>query len=78
MGMLRVVIVSMIAVAAVAIGSPAAHAVSPQNPYRSFNLSGVNYGSMQWERAQQQGKRSRPTSTTPGRTSSRSGRLRRR
>ena len=22
-------------------------AISPQNPYRSFNISGVNYGSMQ-------------------------------
>ncbi|MBM4021790.1 MAG: hypothetical protein FJ284_06035 [Planctomycetes bacterium] len=32
-----------------------AHAVSPQNPYRSFNLSGINYGSMQWERARRQG-----------------------
>ena len=24
--------------------------ISYNNPYRSFNLSGVNYGSMQWER----------------------------
>ena len=29
-------------------------AVSPRNPYRSFNLSGVNYGSMRWERTQRQ------------------------
>lgn len=76
MSMLRFVIVVVIAVAGVAIGSPAAHAVSPRNPYRTFNLSGVNYGSMQWERAHQQGKRSRPSAATPGR--SRSGLLRRR
>jgi hypothetical protein len=24
--------------------------ISRNNPYRSFNLSGVNYGSMQWEK----------------------------
>lgn len=23
--------------------------ISRNNPYRSFNISGVNYGSMQWE-----------------------------
>jgi hypothetical protein len=44
-----------------------AQAVSPQNPYRSFNLSGVNYGSMRWERAQQQGKRVWPYYNTPSR-----------
>lgn len=27
-----------------------AAAVSPRNPYRSFNISGINYGSMQWEK----------------------------
>ena len=42
-----------------------ARAVSPRNPYRSFNLSGINYGSMQWERAQQQGKRVWPYDNTP-------------
>lgn len=25
--------------------------VSTRNPYRSFNITGVNYGSMQWERS---------------------------
>jgi hypothetical protein len=29
--------------------------ISPGNPYRSFNITGVNYGSMQWER-QHRGK----------------------
>lgn len=46
----------------------AARAVSPRNPYRSFNLSGLNYGSMQWEKAQRQGKRVWPSSNTPTRT----------
>jgi hypothetical protein len=50
-----------------------AHAVSPQNPYRSFNLSGINYGSMQWERAQRQGKRVWPYYNTPSQTYSRRG-----
>ena len=32
--------------------------ISPQNPYRSFNISGVNYGSIKWEKAHR-----RPTYT---------------
>ena len=51
-------------VASLAAAAPAL-AVSPRNPYRSFNLSGINYGSMQWERAQQQGKRVWPYYNTP-------------
>ena len=31
-----------------ALASPA-EARNPPNPYSSFNLSGINYGSMQWE-----------------------------
>ena len=50
-----------------------ARAVSPRNPYRSFNLSGINYGSMQWERAQRQGKRVWPYYNTPSQTYSRRG-----
>jgi hypothetical protein len=42
-----------------------ATAVSPRNPYRSFNLSGINYGSMRWEQAQRQGRRVWPSTTTP-------------
>ena len=26
--------------------------ISKNNPYRSFNISGINYGSMNWERSQ--------------------------
>lgn len=31
-----------------------AHPISPQNPYKSYNLSGINYGSMEWERTHRQ------------------------
>ncbi len=48
-----------------------ARAVSPRNPYRSFNLSGINYGSMRWEQAQQQGRRVWPYYNTPSRSYSR-------
>ncbi len=58
-------------VTSLAATSPAL-AVSPRNPYRSFNLSGINYGSMQWERAQQQGKRVWPYYNTPSRNYQRS------
>ena len=55
-----------------------ARAVSPRNPYRTFNLSGLNYGSMQWEKAQRQGKRVGPSSNTPAGSTSRRGLFRRR
>jgi hypothetical protein len=38
------------------IRSSTAAPVSTRNPYRSFNITGVNYGSMRWE--QQRGGRS--------------------
>jgi hypothetical protein len=72
MSLNRLVITTVIAVASAFAVVPEARAVSPRNPYRSFNLSGVNYGSMQWERAQRQGKRVWPYSNTPSRSSSRS------
>lgn len=49
----------------------AARAQNPRNPYSGFNLSGINYGAMQWERAQQQGRRVWPYFNTPNRGSSR-------
>jgi hypothetical protein len=64
----RAVLLPVVALAVVIAATPAA-AISPQNPYRSFNLSGVNYGSMQWERAQRQGRRVWPSSSTTGRSS---------
>ena len=48
-----------------------AHAAGPRNPYSSFNLSGINYGSQQWERAQRQGKVVWPYYNVPSRNYSR-------
>jgi hypothetical protein len=45
--------------------------ISRNNPYRSFNISGVNYGSMQWENKHRNSNSGK--SWTNGR---RSGRLR--
>lgn len=39
--------------------------ISRNNPYRSFNLTGVNYGSMQWEAKH---KRQSTKSWSSGRT----------
>ena len=58
------------AVAVVLLATPA-QAISPQNPYRTFNLSGINYGSMQWERDQRAGRRVWPYYNTPTRTTTR-------
>ena len=69
----RCLVVSAIALVAALSIPTAAEAVSPRNPYRSFNLSGVNYGSMRWEKAQRQGRRVWPYYNTPSRSSSRSG-----
>jgi hypothetical protein len=59
------------AVAAIAILAAASDStaitISRNNPYRSFNLSGVNYGSVQWEKSH--GKSSK--SWTSGNTSRR-------
>ena len=55
---------------ALAIAATPAAAISPRNPYRSFNLSGINYGSMQWERAQREGRSVWPYYDTPSRRSS--------
>ena len=49
--------------------SPAAEA-APRNPYAGFNLSGVNYGAQQWERAQREGRSVWPYYDTPSRRSS--------
>ncbi|MEI8367354.1 MAG: hypothetical protein WCJ31_02900 [Planctomycetia bacterium] len=43
-------------VAGVVFSAFPALAHNPPNPYSSFNLSGINYGSMQWERDQRDGK----------------------
>ncbi len=71
MRLARSLAVPLLAVAVVAAGGRCASARSPRNPYSSFNLSGVNYGAMQWERAQRQGKRVWPSYNTPSRGGSR-------
>ena len=53
------------AIMAAALASPA-EARNPPNPYSGFNLSGINYGSMQWERDQRAGKRVWPYYNQPG------------
>ncbi len=52
-------------VAGLAFLAPPALARNPPNPYSSFNLSGINYGSMQWERDQRAGKRVWPYDNQP-------------
>ncbi len=52
MSMSRLLVVALFVLSIfVAAGSPSsAGPISPRNPYRSYNISGVNYASMQWER----------------------------
>lgn len=50
---------------ALAFTATPALARNPPNPYSSFNLSGINYGSMQWERDQREGKRVWPSFNQP-------------
>jgi hypothetical protein len=50
--MKRVLAICLLFVAAVFLApadSSDAGPISRNNPYRSFNISGVNYGSTQWE-----------------------------
>jgi hypothetical protein len=47
-------------------------AAGPRNPYSSFNLSGVNYGAQQWDRAQREGRRVWPYYNQPQRPANRS------
>lgn len=51
-----------------AFAATPAHA-APRNPYSGFNLSGINYGAQQWDRAQREGRRVWPYYNTPARTS---------
>jgi hypothetical protein len=67
----RALLLPVVALAAAIAATPAA-AISPRNPYRSFNISGINYGSMQWEQAQREGRRVWPYYNTPTRVTGRS------
>jgi hypothetical protein len=60
-------------VAALLLPVTAAEARGPRNPYSSFNLSGINYGSMQWERDQRAGKVVWPYYNVPSRNYYRGG-----
>jgi hypothetical protein len=53
------------AAAGLVFSASPALARNPSNPYSSFNLSGINYGSMQWERDQRAGKRVWPYYNQP-------------
>ena len=52
--MLRNLAIAFLVAAATTWSAAAASAapVSANNPYRSFNITGVNYASMKWERSQ--------------------------
>lgn len=52
-------------VAGLTVSASPALARNPPNPYSSFNLSGINYGSMQWERDQRAGKKVWPYFNQP-------------
>jgi len=60
------------AAALLTLSASLALAGNPPNPYSSFNLSGINYGSMQWERDQRDGKVVWPYYNIPQRGRSRS------
>jgi hypothetical protein len=61
----RVLALLCVSTVAVLSSSPA-HAINIRrtNPFRSFNTSGLNYGSMQWEKSHRQ------KAATPSRTRS--------
>ena len=55
----------VMAVVVMAGAATPSFAISPRNPYRSFNLSGINYGSMRWE---QQHRQSQPSTSRRSRS----------
>jgi len=59
----------LLLIAGIVVTGPAttAQAAGPQNPYSSFNLSGINWGSQQWERDQRAGRVVWPYYNTPSR-----------
>jgi hypothetical protein len=67
--MIRFAIAALALVAVLTYSPQSADAqISRNNPYRSFNLTGVNYGSMQWEAKH---KRQSNKSWSTGRSSGR-------
>jgi hypothetical protein len=63
----RRVFLGLVTFAAVSAFAGRAEAISPDNPYRTFNLSGVNYGSMRWEQQHKKGRSSWPSTTNRSR-----------
>jgi len=51
--MFRKIVLGLFVVAATAglANVSSANPISKNNPYRSFNISGINYGSLNWERS---------------------------
>ena len=51
--MFRKIVLGLFIVAATAglANVSSANPISKNNPYRSFNISGINYGSLNWERS---------------------------
>jgi hypothetical protein len=71
MPFVRPALIATVAVSSL-VWSARVEAAGPRNPYSSFNLSGINYGAQQWERAQRQGKVVWPYYNVPSRGASRS------
>ena len=65
---LRLAAPLLLACCGLAIAAAPVAAAGPRNPYSSFNLSGVNYGAQQWDRAQREGRRVWPYYKTPSRS----------
>jgi hypothetical protein len=65
---LRLAAPLLLACCGLAIAAAPVAAAGPRNPYSSFNLSGVNYGAQQWDRAQREGRRVWPYYNTPSRS----------
>ena len=64
---MRQVAILLASLALVFVATPAI-AAGPRNPYSSFNLSGINYGAQQWEKAQREGKVVWPYYNVPSRS----------
>lgn len=67
---MRVPVIGAVCLAAL-LSATTAEAGGPRNPYAGFNLSGINYGAQQWERAQRQGRVVWPYFNVPSRGVSR-------
>ena len=60
-------VIACVVVCGAVLSPGRAEAGGPRNPYSSFNLSGINYGAQQWERAQREGRRVWPSYNAPAR-----------